>query len=333
MPLDTTRLRQTLWSLLFTCLAPCLWVPDARAASITVGVSVSPMSIPFYVAQQRGYFRDEGLDVVLVECANGGVCLTQLLESKVRLATASDLPIMFRSFESVPFKVLASFASFQDVKLIVRAKSGIRSIKDIKDLKGRQVAVPRGTAGQYVLDLTLLAAGVDPRAVAFVDLDTKRLDLAVANPQTEAFALFQPGANQLLKLLGTDAVVLPIPRLYTLSFNLVALAQSSGATDDEHTRILRALARAVDSIRADPSYAKAMLRERLKTDDAEIASLWADYRFALGLNQSLIATLESTARWAIQEQLVKGTVVPNYLDFIDVGPLKKVRPSAVTVVK
>lgn len=330
MTLCLNLLRQPVWALLLVCWASGLWMPAAQAASITIGVSGSPMSIPFYVAERRGYFRDEGLDVVLVECPTGNACLSQLLESKVRLATTSDLPIMFRSFDSIPFKVLATFAASQDVKLIARANAGIRSTKD---LKGRQVAVARGTAGQYVLDLALLAAGLDPREVSTVALDTKRLDLAAANTQTVAFALFQPGAYQLLKLLGPDAVVLPIPRLYTFSFNLVALAGAKATSDDDHVRVLRALARAVDAVRAEPEVAKSMLRERLKMDATEIALLWPDYRFALGLNQSLIATLESTARWAIQEQLVKGTAVPNYLDFIDVGPLKQVRPSAVTVVK
>jgi len=325
-------LRQSAWPLLWVCLVVGLLGHPARAASITIGVSSSPMSIPFYVAERRGFFRDEGVDVVLVlvECPTGSVCLSQLLESKVQLATASDLPIMFRSFDSVPFKVLATFAASQDVKLITRANAGIKSSKD---LKGRQVAVARGTAGQYVLDLTLLAAGLDPRDVPTVALDTKRLDLAAANPQTEAFALFQPAAYQMLKLLGPDAVVLPIPRLYTLSFNLVALAVDRATSGEDHVRVLRALARAVDTVRSEPDFAKTMLRERLKMDATEITVLWPDYRFALGLNQSLIATLESTARWAIQEQLVKAKAVPNYLDFIDVGPLKRVRPAAVTVVK
>ena len=103
--------------------------------------------------------------------------------------------------------------------------------------------------------------------------------------------------------------------------------------DIERIEVLRALARAVDTVKAQPDFAKSMLKERLQIDDAEIALLWPDYRFGLGLNQSLVATLESTARWAIQENLVKATAVPNFLDFIDVGPLRRVRPAAVTVVK
>ena len=316
-----------LW--VYACAA--LVAGSAWGSGIAVGVGESPLSTPFYVAEKQGYFRDEALDVVLVPCPTGSACLKQLLEARLQFATASDLPIMFRSFETVPFKVLATFAtSSQDVKLVTRKNSGVKSSAD---LQGKHVAVVRGSSGQYVLDLTLLAVGLDPRAIATVDLDLKHLPQAAVNPQIDAFALFQPGANQLIKLLGADAVVVPIPYLYTSTFNLVTLRERSGVTGDEQLRMLRALERAVNFIKAEPAASMGILREHFKMDASDVAALWPEYRFALTLNQSLIATLESTARWAIQEQLVKAAVPPNYLDFIDVRPLKRVRPSAVTVVK
>lgn len=331
MQLYNTVLRRFLLHILLVCASTGPLSAGAWGATIAVGVANSPLSTPIFVAEKQGYFRDEGVDVVMVECPTGGACLKQLLESKVQFATASDLPIMFRSFEAVPFKVLATFAtSSQDVKLVTRTGSGVKSSAD---LKGKQVALVRGSSGQYVLDLTVLAAGLDPRTVTTVDLDVNRLPQAAVNRQVDAFALFQPGANQLVKLLGADAVVVKIPHLYTLTFNLIVLRDKSGVSEDEQRKVLRALERAVDFIKAEPAVSMGILREHLKMDASDVAALWPDYRFALTLSQSLIATLESTARWAIQEQLVKAAAPPNYLDFIDVRPLKRVRPSAVTVVK
>ncbi len=331
MHLSRPFLSRFLQGLLFASLGSSSFMHCAWSASIGVGVADSPLSTPFFVAEKQGYFRDEGLDVAIVDCPSGGSCLKQLLESKVQLATASDLPIMFRSFEAVPFKVLATFAaSSYDARLVTRKSSGIKSSRD---LKGKRVALVRGTSGQYLLDLTLLAAGMDPRAVGIVDLDLKRLDQAAADQHIDAFSVFQPGAQQLVKLLGPDAFVVPIPRLYTLTFNLVALREKSSVSDEEQVKILRALERAMDFIKAEPAASMRILQQRLKMDAADVAALWPDYRFMLGLNQSLIATLESTAKWAIQEQLVKADKVPNYLDYIDVRPLKRVRPSSVTVVK
>lgn len=331
MNLSSTCARSMLLRVLLICAGATSYAGSTWGASIRLGVANTPLSTPFFVAEKQGYFRDEGLDVVLTDCPSGDICLKQLLDSKVQFATASDLPIMFRSFEPIPFRVLATFAvSSNDTKLVTRKSSGIKSVMD---LKGKHVAVLRGTSGQYVLDLTLLAAGLDPRSVTAVDLDIKHLDQAVLDTQVNAFALFQPGAQRLSKLLGADAFVIPIPQLYTLAFNLVTLRDRSGVPEDDQVKLLRALERAMDYIHAEPSASMRILQERLKLEAGDIAELWPNYRFTLSLSQSFIASLESTARWAIQEELVKAQVAPNYLDYIDVRPLKRLRPSLVTVVK
>ena len=318
---------------LLVCVGTLSFVVHATGGVIRVGVATTPLSTPFFVADKMGYFREEGLDIVMIDCPSGSNCLKQLLESKLHFATAADMPIMFRSFESVPFRVLATFAtSSNDVKLVARKSAGIKSSKD---LKGKRVGLLRGSVGQYLLDLTLLAAGIDPNSVSVVnvDVDFNRLGQAAADPQIDAFALFQPGAQQMSKLLVADAFVLPIPRLYTLTFNLVTLPDRVGVSEEDQVKMLRALARAMDFIKAEPNASMRIVQERLKMDAADCAELWTDFRFALSLNQSLIATLESDAHWAIQAEWIKAKAIPNYLDFIDVRPLKRVRPAQVTVVK
>jgi ABC-type nitrate/sulfonate/bicarbonate transport system substrate-binding protein len=331
MKSPSASVRLLLLRVFFVYVGVTSFLGNADSASIRVGVANTPLSTPFFVADKMGYFRDEGLDIVMIDCPSGGNCLKQMLDSKVQLATASDLPIMFRSFESVPFRILATFAiSNNDVKLLTRKSAGIQSSRD---LKGKRVALLRGSSGQYLLDLTLLAAGLDPRSATIVDVDVNRLSQAASDPQIDAFALFQPGAQQMSKLLGSEAFVIPIPRLYTLTFNLVTLRDRTGVTPDDLVKLLRALERAMDYIKAEPNASMRILQERFKMDASDIAELWPDFRFALSLNQSLIASLESAARWAIQEELVKARVVPNYLEYIDVRPLKLLRPARVTVVK
>jgi ABC-type nitrate/sulfonate/bicarbonate transport system substrate-binding protein len=321
----------SLQRVLLVCVGVFCCLNSAWSASIRVGVATSPLSTPFYVAEKNGYFRDEGLDLVLIDYPSGDNALTQLLDNKVQFATASDLPIMFRSFGSVPFVVLATFAvTSNDAKLLTSKSTGIRSSKD---LSGKRVALVRGTSGQYLLDLTLLAAGLDPRSVTVVDLDIHRLKQASTDPNIDAFSLFQPSARNMLKQLGSDAVVIPIPRLFTLTFNLITLRDRAGISGGEQDKVLRALDRAMQYIKAEPSASMRILQDRLKMEASDVAELWPEYRFALTLNQSLIASLEATARWAIQEELVKAQSPPNYLDFIDVKSLKRVRPAQVTVVK
>lgn len=301
------------------------------AADITVAVALTPLTAPFFVAEKQGFFNDEGLQVVIKECSGGNVCLKQLLDGQVDLATASDLPIMFRSFERKDHYVLATFAtSNRDMQLIARKSAGI---KTVKDLEGKRIGLVRGTSGQYFLDLATLAAGLDPRSLNISDLDLKDLEQAAANRQVDAFSVWEPHAYKISRLLGDDAIRLTVAGLYSLSFNLIALRGPNGLADGDQVKFLRALDKAILFMKAQPASTRAILQQRLKLESSEIDTFWPNYRFGLTLNQSLLSTLESEARWAIREQFVKGTRVPDYLDFLEVGPLKQVRPSAVTLVK
>jgi NitT/TauT family transport system substrate-binding protein len=106
-----------------------------------------------------------------------------------------------------------------------------------------------------------------------------------------------------------------------------------GVRDDELVKILRALDRAQQFISTQPQKAKAILLERLKLDSAFVDWIWPRYNYRLSLDQSLLTTLEGEARWARQEGLVKAGKSPNYLNFVYVGPLSKVRQAAVEIIR
>ena len=92
-----------------------------------------------------------------------------------------------------------------------------------------------------------------------------------------------------------------------------------------------ALARAERFIASEPQKAQAILRTRLLLDQAYIDWLWPRYRYQLTLDQALLTTLESEARWARQENHVVASQSPNYLSFIHSAPLRRVQASAVSI--
>jgi hypothetical protein len=89
--------------------------------------------------------------------------------------------------------------------------------------------------------------------------------------------------------------------------------------------------RAAALIRNDPERAKAVLRQRLAADDEFVRWVWPQLVFRLSLDQSLLKTLESEARWALREGHVTGRAAPNFLPFLHRTPLMQVRPSAVGI--
>ena len=98
-------------------------LPAAAGAADTLRIAATraPVSLPLYVAQQRGFFADEHLDVVISDCIGGTRCLRQLLDDKADLATASEMPVVLQAFKSADVAIVATIVHASDnLKLIAR---------------------------------------------------------------------------------------------------------------------------------------------------------------------------------------------------------------------
>lgn len=304
----------------------------ALAAELTLAVSRTALSLPLYVAEAEGFFAAEGVSPKLVECIGGQRCLRRLLDGAADLATASDLPVMFNSFARSDYAVVATFVSAaNDVKLVARRSAGITAAAQ---LARKRVGTVKGASAHYFLDTFLLFHDVDPRLVQVVDMAPEQLAPALRNREVDAVAAWEPNAWLAVQAAGSDALVLPSPRIYTETFNLVASRRVLSEREDEVVRVLRALARAQRFIVARPREAKEILKRRLALDEGFVAWVWKDLDYRLGLEQSLITTLEAEARWALREgHVAAGQAIPNYLRFVEPAPLRRAAPGEAPVLQ
>ena len=317
-------LAQTLMVLL------CALCSTALAVPLRLSLSLTPLSLPFFVADNQGYFAAEGVPIALNEVVGGHRTMQQLLEGSADLATSSEAVVMFNSFQRSDFAIIASFVTSEDdVKIITRADTGITTPRQ---LAGKTVATVTGAASHYYLDTLLLFNGVDPKKVQLRNLAPEAMADALKNKAVDAIAIWEPIPFKALQAVP-GARMLPKSSTYRLTFNLIARKSLLGTRDAELAGVLRALERAQEYIYDNPLQAKAILRKRLQLDQAFIDWIWSRYSYRLSLDQSLLTTLEGEARWARQEGLVKVDRSPNYLNFVYADPLLKVRPSAVSIIR
>lgn len=299
------------------------------AEPLTIAVSRTPLSLPLYVAEHEGYFAAEGVQVQFEEVTGGNRAAQALLDGKADLATTSETVVMFNSFKRNDFAIIASFVnSNDDIKLVARSGSGVTKVSD---LAGKRVGTTLGTASHYYLDTLLILAGVDPERVTTVGMPPEAMAQALLKGEVAAIAAWEPYPFQIVgNVPGTQLV--PAQRFYTLTFNLIASQKMThGDYDKDLVKLLRALDRAQQFIATKPKQAQAIMQSRLDMQQPFIDWIWSRYNFRLALDQSLLSTLESEARWARKQGHIKAPNSPNYLDFIYTTALRKALPASVSI--
>lgn len=296
----------------------------AAAASFTIAVSRSPLSLPIYVAQKEGFFAQEGLGIRLEPCVGGHRCVRHVIEGRAHLATVADVPLALNAFHSDNWSVLATFvSSHDDLKLVVRSSGGVPSVAQ---LAHRRVGVVPASASQYFLESFLLTHRIDPASVQAVPLQPEGLVAALAEGRVDAIAAWEPFAHAALRALKGSATVLPSHLAYRETFNLVVERRLVRTADADLARVLRALERAIDLIHDEPARAQAVLRGALDVDASFVDWIWPQLQFGLSLDPGLLKTLESEARWALREGHVAGKPPPVYLRYLHPAPLMSVKP-------
>lgn len=312
-------------------LAALAWLAPgmARADTLRMAVSRSPLSLPLFVAQRQGFFADQGLDITFVDCIGGRRCLRLVLDGKADVATSAEMAVVQEAFAHADVAIIATMVHASDnLKLIARRGSGIAASEQ---LAGRRVGVIVGTTAQYELELHLLAVGVDPRRVTMVALQPEEVGAALKDARVDAAVVWEPFGYAALHGAGAVGARLPLAGGYIESYALVARQALFAQHDDAVVRLLRAVERAEQFIQARPTEAQAILRERLMLDQGFVDWVWAGLAWRLSLDQALLSTMEGEVRWAQRERHVAEGARPNVLTLVHPGPLRAVKPAAVGI--
>lgn len=139
-------------------------------------------NLPFaavYVAQNRGYFREQGLEVEIQHSSGGGEHLKLLGAGKIQFATAQAQDVLKLAADpGVPLVAIALFGQRGDQAFVVRKDSGITSPKD---WEGKTVGYKVFPSPDYLAMLKAngvdrskireVSVGFDPRVLADRQVD------------------------------------------------------------------------------------------------------------------------------------------------------------------
>ena len=183
---------------LLLCLAAlaAAAVPAAAAEKLRLGYLRSDLHhLAAWVAIEKGFFSDEGLDVEVAGIFNAGAEEMSAFASKSLdvgyLGMAPSVTGVANRAASVKAGALANA---EGSAIVVRADSPARTLKD---LAGKTIAIPGYASVQdFLIRRALEAAGLAPAAVTIIVIKPPEMLAALETRQVEAFIAWEPHATK-----------------------------------------------------------------------------------------------------------------------------------------
>ena len=305
--------------------------PKPPTDKLVVAVPMLPHTSLLLIADVKGYFTAEGLDVVIKPVSHGKVGLDLLLKNEADLAGAAEEPFLIAVMGGERLAMVAKVASVSDeIALVARADRGITTLRD---LAGKRVGVTLRTSADYSLWLLLIKHRLTPDVVTLVDLPPTALVAEIVRGSIDAMSSWEPIKSQAYKALNGNAVSFTDPDTYTVAHILFGRTEFLQAHPVALQKMLRALLKAEDFTRAEPRQALALVAQRLGMEVDALAPSWTQFLFKVDLTQSMLVTLEEESRWAVERGYVAAPLTtPNFLPNLHLDAMLAVRPDRVSVV-
>jgi NitT/TauT family transport system substrate-binding protein len=161
----------------------------------------------YFVAMDKGYYKQENLDVNVLRGQGSADALKQVAAGNATFGFSdAGSVVLARSNEGVPVKVVAIVYAKPPLAIYALKTSGIRTPKD---LEGREIANPAGGAIPKLFPAYAKAAGIDENKVKWVVASQEALPGMLALGRVAAVGQFTIGEPRLKKdAEGKDLVEL-----------------------------------------------------------------------------------------------------------------------------
>lgn len=260
------------------CVAPS-W------GTVRIGYLLGDLhQLPFFVAQEKGFFKDGGINVQVVGPFDAGPAeMDALAANQLDMGYVGVSPAILAAARKVDLSIIAG------VNLEGSALVGATNVASVVDLKSKKVATPAPGSIQYILTAMLLAG--NKMNLGDIDLfagtiKPPDMPLSLQTGRIDGYFVWEPFVSRSL-VSGTGKILAESRDIWPGHPCCVVVTRNDFAAKHgaDVAAVFRAHEKAVKFIEANPVEAKTIAQKWTKLDAPVIEAAVTRVKYTYTLNK------------------------------------------------
>ncbi len=302
---------------------------DNTPEDVVISVADQPAMSLIFIAHEKGYFKQNGLNVTFRRHILGRDALNDVLQKKADFATVFDSVVVKNIYEGKNLNILTSLHNSNRYHAVASYKT--TGIESPQDLIGKKIGVTVGVSAEFFLNSLLDSNGISKSDIAIVNLEPEDLIKSLQNNSVDAVVLFSPYLQQFELNNGSGNVTLLYSETYTEESLLVAKPEFVEENRLKIIKILTSLDMAQGYYEDNKKDSIVIIDNWLKEYSLEtLSEVMSRIELSLGLSNTLLTHLERISDY-YQLNYSRGLDILRLREYIKSDYLKKVDPEKVTI--
>jgi len=264
-----------------------LFQPESAPKSIKIGYTRVLPTLSLFVAEENGYFIDEGIDVELYEFTSSNQAVEALVRGNVNfLWVVSAIPSLQVELQNPgTFQILSTSNTTNDIGFDAILVLNNSSIETIQDLEGKTIGVFPGSTATIFLKHYFEDNNVDLESIIFSPLAPPTQLPALYSGSIDALHAYEPaltiaietGNARVVERSVYTKVISPIPQGF-----IVVKKSFSEQYPLSTRRVVNALRMALEYINSNGEDSREILTRRFNLDPSISGKVTIDTFFMPG---------------------------------------------------
>lgn len=295
---------------LFSLVAQCQTWPQ----QLNITYVKAPFNIQNIVMKSQGLlekeFAEEGIKINWIPIKAGLNQVRGMAAGEIDMVAAMNTSTLLIANSAGNRIVIVDGVAHPDDTFAIVAKP---EVKNIVDLKGRQIVGPKGTVLHHLLSAALKSSGVEMKDVNWVSMNIPASLTTLLGGRADA-ALLAAGGILAAEKAGFHALVKAKGLIET---NLVLAARGDFAKEypDVVRRVAKVNRQALQWALSNKSQAIALGAKELQLSKEDAAKLFEWSHFYSDLTQKDIDALQNSQRFLLKQKMMNRSVDINTLIF------------------